>query len=50
MSTELLAVLVVVPTAAVVAALFVVLWRERTSARARAAAVINESIGIPSYL
>src|SRR5258707_14331290 len=41
MSTELLAVLVVLPTAAVVVALFVMLWSERTSARTSWVAVVS---------
>jgi hypothetical protein len=41
MSTSLLAVLILAPTAAVVIAIFLVLWRERTSARESRTAVVS---------
>ena len=41
MSTNLLAVLILAPTAAVVIAIFLVLWRERTSAREARLAIVS---------
>ena len=44
MSSQLLAGLVVVPTAAVVVAMFAVMWRERTSTRTAFVAVIAGAV------
>ena len=41
MSTTLLAVLVVIPTAAVIVALFLILWHEVTSARQAYVAIVS---------
>jgi hypothetical protein len=44
MSTELLAVLILTTTLAVVVALFIVLWRERTSARTSLVALVSGGV------